>query len=796
MRILYIEDSTQDADLARRELARRAPGLRLDVAHSLSEGRARLGDGTAHDLVLLDLSLPDGSGVGFVLEIQDRNLPVAIVILTGSGDERTAVSALKAGADDYLVKTGDYLARLPAILESARAARRLNREKRTRPLRVLYAEHDPVDVDLARHHLARHAPHIRLVTVADGPALLERLEAGDSYDALALDYRLRGMDGLEVLQLLRERGLLATPVVLVTGHGDEAVAVQALRLGAVDYLVKRPGYLHELAATLENAHHRALLVREQEALRASEERFRQLAENIDEVFWMSDIGFSGVLYVSPAYARVWGRSPASLYADPRSWMDAVHAEDRPAVERWMIESRSLGPSQVEYRIYRPDRTVRWIRDRASPVRNAQGVVYRVVGVAEDITERRRLEERFLHAQKMEAVGQLSGGVAHDFNNLLTVIQCHLGLIESGEPLAPETAESFREITQAATRAAHLTRQLLAFSRRQVLQSRDLDLTAVVANITKMLQRIVGEDVALEFTATSEPVWVHADSGMIEQILMNLTVNARDAMPGGGRLRIGVTIASAAELAAARTKTASTGSAEEGPAPAEAYARLAVADSGTGIAPEVIGRIFEPFFTTKGVGQGTGLGLATVYGITRQHGGTVTVASLPGEGATFEVFLPLIRPPAPEASSPLAEQPARGGSERILLVEDDPSVADLLQLALGQAGYAVTAADSGPAALALWPAIRDQVDLLLTDLVMPDGCTGRDLARRLRADRPTLPVLFISGYSAELAGLELGDPAVLNFLPKPFTIAELKTALRRILDGPSRALGAPPPADES
>jgi two-component system cell cycle sensor histidine kinase/response regulator CckA len=395
----------------------------------------------------------------------------------------------------------------------------------------------------------------------------------------------------------------------------------------------------------------------------------------------------------------------------------------------------------------------------------------LLGLFRDVTAQKRLEEQLRQSQKMEAIGQLAGGVAHDFNNLLTVIHGHASLLLAGGSLTGVSARSAQQIGQAADRAASLTRQLLAFSRRQVMQPRQLDMNEVVANMTKMLGRILGEDIALQLNYSPQPARVQADAGMMEQVLLNLAVNSRDAMPKGGLLAIKI---STLEVDARRL-------AEHSERHTGRFVCLSVIDTGCGIPLENLRRIFEPFFTTKEVGKGTGLGLATVYGIVKQHQGWIEVESEPGKGTVFKVFLPHSVEAAEPADEPPAEKAARGGTETILVVEDEVAVRELVCILLAGHGYQILQAESGTKALQVWRDSKDRIDLLLTDLVMPDQMNGRELVEKLWAERPRLKVIFTSGYSADVVGKDFVLHRGLNYLQKPYHPHKLALAVRDCLD---------------
>lgn len=386
-------------------------------------------------------------------------------------------------------------------------------------------------------------------------------------------------------------------------------------------------------------------------------------------------------------------------------------------------------------------------------------------------ERKHLDEQLRQAQKMEAIGQLAGGIAHDFNNVLTVINGHVGLLLDGEAFSPDVVESLKQVYMAGERAASLTRQLLFFSRKRPIERQAFDLNAIIEEITLLLRRLIGEQINLELQLAPEVVAIEGDISMMEQILMNLVVNARDAMTAGK-----IVVASQpVELTAEDVR----GNAAARPG---RFVCLSVQDTGCGIAPELLPRIFEPFFTTKDVGKGTGLGLATIFGIVQQHQGWVEVASTLGVGTTFKVFLPVAGPEAPPvAQAEIAEAAMRGGRETILVVEDETSVREFTVAVLQPYGYRVLQAKSGADALAVWQRHSSRINLLLTDMVMLDDMSGPELATRLQAEKPGLAVIFTSGYSEEMIGQVFGARIVARFVHKPYQPRVLAKAVREILD---------------
>jgi signal transduction histidine kinase/ActR/RegA family two-component response regulator len=393
--------------------------------------------------------------------------------------------------------------------------------------------------------------------------------------------------------------------------------------------------------------------------------------------------------------------------------------------------------------------------------------------ANEITERLALETQLRHSVKMEAVGQLAAGVAHDFNNILTIIQGHSDLLLKSQPLAPQTEKSLRQIWLAADRAGKLIQQLLMFSRKQVMQPRCVDLNGIIANVSTMLQRLLGEGITLEHSPVPNLPAVYADVGMIEQVLVNLSINARDAMREGGRLVISAAPRVLEPVACVVNPEARPGH----------FVCLSVADTGGGMENETLSHLFEPFFTTKETGKGTGLGLATVYGIVKQHQGWITVESRLGAGSKFTIFLPCVAKPA-EAAPPqgLPPLPSAAGTETLLIVEDEPSLRELVVRILELCGYHIYQAGNGVEALQVWEQHKEEIDLLLTDMVMPEGISGRQLAERLQKEDPGLKVIYTSGYSPGMAGKDIALLDGFNFLAKPYPPSRLAQVVRECLDG--------------
>jgi two-component system, cell cycle sensor histidine kinase and response regulator CckA len=583
------------------------------------------------------------------------------------------------------------------------------------------------------------------------------------------DWRLPDGEGLELLTA--DPGPRAVPIVIMTSHGNERVAVEAMRIGALDYVVKSETTLLEMpqiaARALRQWQHVVERRRAEEALRESEARYRLITENANDMISLLDQE-GAIVYLSPSAQLLLGYEPSELLG--RVVFDLIHPEDRDQVRGQWARLDLRQRVQLTYRVRHRSGAWRWF-DAQGSLSEQQGGRYAVI-VSRDITERRQLEAQLVQAQKLEAIGQLAGGLAHDFNNLLVVIS---GCAElASAELAPTNSVQIElnEIQKAAMRAADLTRQLLTFARRQISEPEPLSLNDLIRDLDRMLRRLFREDIALISVLAPDlwPIW--ADRGQIEQIIVNLTVNARDAMPQGGRLTITTANIVLGQAAAVPNIALAPGQ----------YVLLSIADTGVGMNEEVQRHAFEPFFTTKGPGSGTGLGLATCYGIVKQHGGSISVSSEVGQGATICVYLPCDQDATPVPHVQPVVEPLPRGSETVLLVEDDAAVRSLIGRALRAQGYAVLEAEHGLDALDL--AIRhaaEPIGLLLTDMVLPH-MSGHDLAKRLRSRFPDAYVLFTSGYAeTSVTSNERLDRNV-AFIQKPFTAAALTRKVRQVLDG--------------
>jgi len=503
------------------------------------------------------------------------------------------------------------------------------------------------------------------------------------------------------------------------------------------------------------------------ARQEAEALYRSLVEQLSAVTYIAELGLEGKWrFVSPQIEPLLGYTPAEWLSDSSNWIQHVHPDDRQIVTAAEDAAVAGNSFRAEYRIFRRDGKPLWINDSGSLVPGPDGRQL-LHGVLLDVTEQKQLQTRLAQTERMEAVGQLASGVAHDFNNLLTIIKGYSSLLRERNPNGPD-ARAAMEIQQAADRAAALTHQLLAFGRRQTLQPRVLDLNAIVRGLEKMLRRVLSENVDLTIRTAPGLGFVKADPVQMEQVLLNLVVNARDAMPKGGRLTIST---------AARHIDFNSGEGETFVRAGD-YVTLSVADTGTGMDAATRERIFEPFFTTKEVGKGTGLGLATVYGIVKQSNGHIGVDSEPNRGTTFCVLLPRVQHEEVGARKTKMAETHTRGSGTILLAEDEPLLRELGETILTQAGYKVLTAPDAKALKALLAEYSGTIDLLLTDVIMP-GISGPELVKLVRESRPTIHVLYMSGYADdEIEDLDRDA----GFLQKPFTPSELTAKVAEVLGG--------------
>jgi PAS domain S-box-containing protein len=772
----------------------------LKQADRLAEALDNLGS-EKFDVCLLDLSLPDSQGLETLTQVRAKAPSLPIVVLTGLADEVFGLSVLPAGAQDYLVKgqVEGYVVvhAIRYAIERQRAQEEIRRRNRELSLlnQVIAACATDMEVetmlDIACRELAvafevPRATAMLLNEKKTSIQVVAEYRAEGRASALGLTFPVARNPLVQ--HLLQYEG----PLIISAAQSDPRLAPfhELLRQGEIASLLILPlSFSGEMLGSLsiESVEPRAFpaedvnlawSIADQMAgtlartrLSQTQQRLSAAIEQSTDTVIITDTA-DLITYVTPAFERNSGYSRAEALG--QTTRQILESDQHDAAFYQELEA-TLSTGQVwrgrfinrhkDGTLFTEDATI-------IPVRNESDRVVNYVRVCHDVTRELQLEEQYRQAQKMEAVGRLSGGVAHDFNNLLVVINGYSELLLERHLNADSPMRKFvEEIKKAGDRAAGLTQQLLAFSRKQVLQPEILNLNHVIANIEKMLRRLIGEDIEVVALAGMELGQVKADRGQIEQVIFNLGINARDAMPTGGTLVIETANVELDKAYARQHVDVSPGR----------YVMLAVTDTGIGMDAEVQAHIFEPFFTTKEPGKGTGLGLATVYGIIKQSGGTIQVSSKPGQGTSFKIYLPRVDEAITTAKPALANSKPASGAETVLLVEDEESVRSLARQVLELGGYTVLEASHSQEALQLSEQRQLPIDLLLTDVVMPGGMNGPQLAERLKPLYPEMKVLFMSGYTNDAISRYGVLSGGLHFLQKPFMPSVLLQKVREILD---------------
>lgn len=633
---------------------------------------------------------------------------------------------------------------------------------------VLLVEDSPTDALLIREALATSSnPHFHMT---QSETLTEALRAlqQETFHIALVDPGLPDSQGMETCQRICAH-TPTLPVIILTINDDQDLALQAVSAGAQDYLVKNRIDDYSLVRAIRYAIERQ---RTDMALKESEERFRQLAEHIRDVFWIYDPIAERLLYVSPAYEHIWGRPSHTLFQQPEDWIAAIHPEDQQQVREADSRARCDAPFHEDYRIIRPDGKIRWICERGFPIRNAEGTVYRVVGIAEDFTDFKLQEDERLRQSKLESLSLLAGGIAHDFNNLLTAILGNISLSKTS--LHPST-RAFQQLTNAEKASLHakdLSQKLLTFAKggkpvKTMTRMPDLIHEAVTFALT-------GSNVHSRFHLP-EDLWpCEVDEGQMKQVIHNLVLNGQQAMPGGGTITIrGENLRNPLNPPDGSNLNLYPGD----------YIKISIKDEGIGMAKNQVTKIFDPYFSTKE--QGSGLGLSTAYAIIHNHGGFIKVDSTINLGTTFDIYLPA----SPDATphSPHQEELSYSGNGKILIMDDDPSIRDLLTGMLSHLGYTVEVSSDGREAIRLYQeadAKGHPFAAVIMDLTVPGGMGGAEALQQLRESHPAVKAIVSSGYSTDPIMSHYQAYGFSGVLAKPYRLIELSHTLQTLLSSQS------------
>ncbi len=790
--VLIVDNEPRNVDLFQAMLAQ--DGFLFLTARNGAEARAVIEE-QRPDLVLLDVMMPDMDAheVARIIKADAAPSNIPIIMVMALDDRKSRLASLDAGAEDFVTKPVDRaelrarvrnLLRLKAFSDYFdKTNQRLESEVRSRTKDLLASETAlREERDRAQRYLDIAQVILLALDLKGRITLVNRYACevlgwsaeeliGRSWFDRCLPERTReetrakfqtmvSGDLAATAAMIGEQGTIENPVI--DGTGRERLIEWRTALVRDE--------LGNLTGTFSSGTDVAARTQAIADLVAAEDRIRFALVNANVGIWDLD-GSSGRVRWSNTLEAHFGLAPGTFPGTFAAVKDRVHPEDREAVLKTIAAAAASGGDfALKLRVVHPDGSVRWLHGAGHYQLDDAGQLLRAVGISQDITASRALESQYLHSQKMEAVGRLASGVAHDFNNLLTVITGYAEFLAGSLPDKSPSGDDVAEIIKAADRAAALTQQLLAFSRQQVLHTVPVDMNELINGMSAMIRRMIGEDVSVELALEPALSPTLADRGQVEQVLMNLVVNARDAMPGGGSIVI--------ETADVELENSLF---HEEPVAAGSYVMLAVTDTGTGMSRETQKRLFEPFFTTKKVGEGTGLGLSTSYGIVKQSNGHIWVYSELGVGTTFKVYLPRSADAPPLAPQQAPSASAVEITETVLLVEDESSVRDLATRILREAGYRVLIAANGANAQSLFDRHESLIDLVLTDVVMP-GVGGPELLAHLHSCKPTLPVLYMSGYTEQSITTRVGLDRGIPFLQKPFTSAELLRGVRSALSG--------------